>query len=51
MLDIVQRIKEKERIRREKERKINELREKGEWDYHGESEEFVWTGSGEPDYS
>ena len=46
--DIVQKINDKMRILKESERKRTKKIEEGIWDYHGESGEWFWTGSGDP---
>ena len=47
--DIVQKLNEKMRLKKEKERQLKEKRKNGEWDYNGESGELYWTGTGEPE--
>ena len=42
--DVVEQINQKIREDKEKERKRNEERKNGEWDYNGESGEWYWTG-------
>ena len=46
--DVVEQINQKIREYKEKERKRNEERKNGEWDYNGESGEWYWTGKNEP---
>ena len=48
--DIVSRINENDRLEKERKRQTEEIRDKGEWDYHGESGEYYWTGDTEPEY-
>ena len=47
--DIMTRINQKNRDRKEEERKRREKRKQGEWDQNGESGEWYWTGEEEPD--
>ena len=48
--DIVSRINETVRLEKERKRQAEENRDKGEWDYDGESGEYYWTGETEPEY-
>ena len=46
--DIVSQLNELDRSEKETERKKKEGSKKGEWEYHGESWEWSWTGECEP---
>ena len=48
--DIVSRINENVRLEKERERQTEKNRDKGQWDYNGESGEYYWTGNTEPEY-
>ena len=52
--DIVARLNNEARERKERERKekeVEKIREKeGQWNYNGESGEYYWTGENEPEY-
>ena len=47
--DIVAKLNKNTRIEQEKERIRKEKHEAGEWDWHGESEEWIWTGKYPPE--
>ena len=50
MPDIVSRINENARLEKEKKQQTDKNRDKGEWEYDGESGEYYWTGNIEPEY-
>jgi hypothetical protein len=48
--DIVERINEKNREEKERDRQKKEDTKNGEWHYNGEMDEYYWTGENEPEY-